>query len=42
MGASGAGGEENPRRSESKLVFYFVIENGRGHVRTPDEMPDAA
>lgn len=25
-----------------KLVFYFVIENGRGHVRTPDEMPDGA
>ena len=35
-------GEEKPRRSESKLVFYFVIENGRGHVRTPDEMPDGA
>ena len=35
-------GEEEPRRSESKLMFYFVLEDGRGSVRAPDEMPAGA
>jgi hypothetical protein len=33
------GRENEPRAREGKLIFYFVIENGRGVVRSPEEMP---
>jgi TonB family protein len=29
----------SPRTVQSKLTFYFVIENGRGVVRNPEQMP---
>lgn len=29
----------SPRTVQSKLTFYFVIENGRGVVRSPEQMP---
>jgi hypothetical protein len=33
------GRENEARAAEAKIVFYFVVENGRGVVRSPVEMP---
>ena len=33
------GRENEPRARAGKLIFYFVVENGRGVVRSPEEMP---